>query len=263
MPQDAVSVHRSDSRLPLMIFGMFAKEQSPLAAFCTELSVPENLIRVAGIETTKASSGIDKRAVVLSLTIMAAAGFFVERFRWDRGVWKSSRRYLRGTNLDVITAEAIVWLHSLLGKLWLNDVLKDHEMIERIGPLTFFAASKIALHMVEAKTGFDFEKEAIERRKFYSDGLKDHNIVEAFATVLLRSVGRMSLAEPLRTVDELLPPLEWMPLVLNVNTFFATMPLGYYKAFKGLLKERPDLFPLTKIDPPVLKSPHAPRPLAA
>jgi hypothetical protein len=97
--------------------------------------------------------------------------------------------------------------------------------------------------MIKAKTGFDFDKEAIERRKLYSEGLKDHKIVEAFATVLLRSVGRMSLAEPQRTVDELLPPLEWMPLVLNVNNFFATMPLGYYKTFKGLLKERPDLFP--------------------
>ena len=230
-------VHRPDSRLPLMIFGMFAKaKQPPLTAFCTKLSVRKNLIRVAGIEATKASKPTDKRAVVLSLTIMAAAGFFVERFRWDRAVWKSSRRYLRGTNLDVITAEAIVWVHSLLGKLWLDDALKDHEMIERIGPLTFFAASKLALRMVEAKTGFDFEKEAIERRKLYSEGLKDHKIVEVFTTVLFRSVGRMSLAEPLRTVDELLPPLEWMPLLHNVNTFFATMPLEYYKAFKGLLK---------------------------
>jgi hypothetical protein len=100
-----------------MIFDMFAKaKQPPLTAFCTKLSAPENLIRVAGIEATKASSRTDKRAVVLSLTIMAAAGFFVERFRWDRGVWKSSRRYLRDTNLDVITAEAIVWVHSLLGE---------------------------------------------------------------------------------------------------------------------------------------------------
>ena len=158
-------MHRPDSRLPLMIFGMFAKaKQPPLTAFCTKLSVRKNLIRVAGIEATKASSRTDKRAIVLSLTIMAAAGFFVERFRSDRGVWKSSRRYLRDTNLDVITAEAIVWVHSLLGKLWLNDALKDHETIERIGALTFLVASKMALHMVKARTGFGFEKEATERR---------------------------------------------------------------------------------------------------
>ena len=53
-----------------MMFDMFAKKQPPLAAFCAELSVPENLIRVAGNEATKASSRTDKRAVVLSLTIM-------------------------------------------------------------------------------------------------------------------------------------------------------------------------------------------------
>jgi hypothetical protein len=51
-----------------MIFGMFAKaKQPPLTAFCTKLSVRKNLIRVAGIEATKASLRTDKRAVVLSL----------------------------------------------------------------------------------------------------------------------------------------------------------------------------------------------------
>ena len=58
-------------------------------------------------------SSIDKRAVVLSLVIMAGAGHLVGRLQWDRsGMWEGSQRYLRDTNLDVITVEAIGRHHS-------------------------------------------------------------------------------------------------------------------------------------------------------
>jgi hypothetical protein len=96
-----------------MIFGMFGNPKPPpLSAFCTKLSAPANLLKLADSMTTGTSSNIDKRGIVLSLVIMAAAGHFVRDLRWDRqkGMWEGSRRYLRHTNLDVITAEALVWV---------------------------------------------------------------------------------------------------------------------------------------------------------
>jgi hypothetical protein len=119
----------------LMIFGIFNAKPPPLTAFCTKLSVPANLFRLADGMTTGTSSNIHNRAVVLSLVMMAAAGNFVEGLRWDRqkGMWEGSRRYLRDTNSDVIAAEAIVWIQFLMGKLWKADQKNDPETFERVG----------------------------------------------------------------------------------------------------------------------------------
>jgi hypothetical protein len=65
-------------------------------------------------------------------------------------------------------------------------------------------------------------------------------LVEAFASVLFRSVGRRSLAEPLKLER---PPLdlEWGTINMALNIFFSTMPWAYYETFKNMLKDRPDL----------------------
>jgi hypothetical protein len=154
----------------LMIFGIFGNAKPPpLTAFCTKLSAPANLLKLADGMTTGTSSSIDKRAVVLSLVIMAAAGHFVGGLRWDRqkGMWDGSRRYLRDTNLDVITAEAIIWIHILMGKFWTAQQKKDHEMFERVGYVTLSTAARLALDMIEKQTGFDFKARGIESRKLY------------------------------------------------------------------------------------------------
>jgi hypothetical protein len=228
-----------------MIFGNFRKAQPPLTAYCTKLAEPANLLNLADLMTTGGSAGIDKRAVVLSLVIMAAAGHFVGRLDWDpqRGMWDGSRRYLRDTNLDVITAESMMWIHFLLGEFWRGDREKDREMYERVGYATLSSGAQLALDMIEKQTGVDFKKRGIESRKLYLEAIKDRTgLFEPFATVVLRSIGRRSLAEPLNTI-ELLPPLEWTPLSLNVGIFFSTMPLAFYETFKNILREWPDRFP--------------------
>src|SRR5262249_52481568 len=97
--------------------------------------------------------------------IMAAAGHFVEKLRWDRNrMWEGSRRYLRDTNLDVITAEAIAWIHFLMMRFWRAEQKKDHEMFERIGYGTSFTTSQLALSMIEKQTGYDFKARWIECR---------------------------------------------------------------------------------------------------
>ena len=99
-----------------------------------QLSAPENLLKVANSVMTDASSGTDKRAIVLFLIIMSAAGNFFESFRWDKQqMWEGSRLFLRDTNLDMITAEAIIWITFLIGEFWKADQKKDHEMFERVG----------------------------------------------------------------------------------------------------------------------------------
>jgi hypothetical protein len=216
----------------------------PFTSYCTELSAPENLLELADDMTNGPSSSIDKRAVVLSLVIMAGAGHFVEKLQWDRsGMWEGSRRYLRDTNLDVITAEAIVWIHFLMGQFWFADRKKDHEMSERVGHGTLFTASQLTLGIIEKLTGCDFKARWIESRKLYLQALKDGGVsYEPFATTVLRSVGCRSLAEPLKTVEPL-PPPEWTPLTLNVGIFFSTMPSAFYETFKNFLRGWSDRFP--------------------
>jgi hypothetical protein len=230
-----------------MIFGILGNAKPPpLTAFCTKLSAPANLQKLAdGMSAGTSSSSTDKRAVVLSLVIMAAAGHFVGGLQWDRqeGMWQGSQRYLRDTNLDVITAEAIVWIHFLMGRFWKADGENDPEMFARVGYVTLSTALRLTLGMIEKQTGFDFKARGIESRKFYLNAMKDHSVsYEPFATVVLRAVGCRSLAEPLKTVGPL-PPLEWTALATQVCIFFSTMPSAFYETFKNFLKEWPDRFP--------------------
>jgi hypothetical protein len=61
---------------------------------------------------------LGKQAAILSSLAMAASGHFVTKtLPWDKGGWwEGSRRCLRGTNLDVITAEAIVWTTFVMAR---------------------------------------------------------------------------------------------------------------------------------------------------
>ena len=201
-------------------------------------------------------ASIDSRAAVLSQLIMMAAGHFVgESLQWDeqKGMWEGSRQYLRDTNLDVITAEAIVWITFLMGEFWRAEQKKDREMFERIGYVTVSTAGRLALQTIESKTAFDFTARATESRKLYLDrkiladiAVKDaaaFMFVEPFASVLLRSVGCQSLAEPPKTPIGPLPPLEWTPINIAVSIFFSSIPSGFYDTFKNMLREWSDRFP--------------------
>ena len=217
----------------------------PLTESCVKLADPANLLQVADNMTKKRSAGTDNRATVLSLIIMAAAGHFVsETLHWEKGaMWRSSRQFLRNTNLDVITAETIVWVAFLIGQLWKADAKRDREMFEWIGYVTTATAGQLALGIVQDMTGVDFEGRAKESRTFYLDALKDPTLTfEPFATVVLRSVGCQSLSDPLNPIGPL-PPAEWTPLTLHVGTFYSTMPLGSYEIFKNFLREWSDRFP--------------------
>lgn len=228
-----------------MIFGNFHKAQPPSTVYCKKLSEPANLLQFADLMTTGASAGVDKRAVVLSLVIMAAAGHFVGRLRWDpqRGMWDGSRRYLRDTNLDVIAAESMIWMHFLMGEFWRGDRKKDRETYERVGYGTFSSGAQLALDMIEKLTGVNFKNRGIESRKLYIEAIKGGTgLFEPFAKVVLRSIGQRSLAEPLKAIGILLP-LEWTPLSINVSIFFSTMPLAFYEMFKNILRQWPDRFP--------------------
>ena len=217
----------------------------PLTTFCLKLSDPRSLVPLADKMTLGSSTSLDKRAGVLTLFIMGAAGDFVSGLRWDQqeGMWEGSQRYLSDTNLDVITAEAIVWIHFLVGRLWLADKKNDPDMFERLGRGTTHTAFELALSWIEDHTGFNFKPRAIERRKLYLEALKDNTVsFEPFATMVLRSVGCQSFAEPLKTIG-LLGPSEWTPLSMYVGIFYSTMVTGFYETFKNCLRQWSDRFP--------------------
>lgn len=231
-----------------MIFSIFSKAKPlpPLTEACIKLADSENLLKFADIQTSNNSTNIDNRAIALFVIIMGAAGHFVDNLRNPQDkVWKEVWHYLRDTNLDVITAETMVWITFLMTQLWRAEQKKDHEMFERIGYGTCASATRLALDMIEAQTRFDFKAIWSERIKFYRENLKASSsaIPEAFATVVLESAGRRSLAEPLKMIGILQAPPEWIPLAAKVMIFFSTMPTGFYESYKRMLRGWPDRFP--------------------
>ena len=186
-----------------------------------------------------------KRAQILFTLILMGAGNFVGTLKWDAmgGAWEDSGKYLRETNLDVIAAEAIIWITFLMGQLWKNDQKKDREMFLRVGFVTVSTAGAMALQSIQSETGFDFETGATESRRLYLQAIKDGaGMIEPFASVVLRSIGKSSLASPPNMIGPL-PPLEFTPITFVVSTFFSTIPSGLYDTFKNILREWPDKFP--------------------
>jgi hypothetical protein len=232
-----------------MIFSIFGKANRlpPLTEACIKLADFENLLKFADIQTSNNATRLDNRAVALFVIIMGAAGHFVNDLKNPQDkVWKEVWHHLRDTNLDVITAETMVWITFLMAQLWRAEQKNDHGMFERIGYGTHTLAAKLALDMIEAQTGFDFRAEWSERMTFYRQELKAARsgaICDAFASVVLRSAGRRSLAEPLKTIGPLQEPPEWIPLVAKVMIFFSTMPPGFYESYKNMLRGWPDRFP--------------------
>jgi hypothetical protein len=232
------------------MFGIFGRraKQPPLTEFCTWLSEPANLLKAANEMAAKANATADDprtpaalRADLLYMVIMGAAGKFDLRGDAQKEKlegWEGLRHYFRDTNLDVITAEAIVWIHFLMGRLFVADQKKDREAgnddrtMQRVGYGTFPGALQSTFAMIEAKTGVNFKEIGTERRGMYreAEGVSD---VEPFATVMLGSVERRSLADPLKKFDLLEQPLlEWTQLCAYVAMFCSTIPPGYYETFK-------------------------------
>jgi hypothetical protein len=166
----------------------------------------------------------------LSLILAAAAGDFVKNLRWE-----GSRRYLKSTNLDVITAEAIIWMYFLMVRFYLADQKRA-----LIDDFAFPQALSDALFVIQDKTGFDFEKTGFKRWQRYCESVENREDVSlVFASIVLHSVGRQSLAEPMKDLGPVPLVLEWAPLSIQVTIFFSTVPSAYYETYKNLLREWP------------------------
>jgi hypothetical protein len=222
-----------------MLFGLFGgAKPTPLTAFCKKMSDPNHLLRVANNLAVDRSVKVDKRALLLSFIVVGAAGNLVAQL--DRGLdGNSSQRFLGDTNLDVVTAEAIIWNHVLLMWLWKTERMKNPKMLEGVDDSIFIEALKMILETIAAETGFNFKEAAIERGKFYSGAIGERRVPESFATILAQSLGRRSLAEPLKTVDRLSFPANWVPLNLQLTAFFSAMPKACYETFKNFMREWP------------------------
>lgn len=225
-----------------MPFNLFGKTSlPPLSAFCTKVSESAILDRAANLDPTNEY----KRADILLMLILLGAGHFVEKsLRWEKHImWEDSRQHLRNTNLDVITAETIVWITFLMVQFWKADKEKDYEMFVRVGRSTLPAATHFGLKLIESEMGVDFKQGAAASRAVYAEAMKSGGgFVDPFASIILQSIGCRSIAEPRKAIG-LLPPSELTPIAMAVNMFFLTMPSGIWQTFKNMLRELSDRFP--------------------
>jgi len=224
-----------------MLFGLLNRvKYPPLTTLCRRVS-EQSITKY--ILTTDGTSEF-KRAQVLFMLVMLLSAKFINILKWDEnGLWMGSRRYLRGTNLDVITAETIVWITFLMSLHWRADQKLNPEMFSRVGLGTIRIVNALAISTIKSETGFDFSARATESRRAYIRSEEDGiGLVEAFSSIVLRSVGCRSLADSPKTVGPM-PPPELTPINLSVIAFYTTMPLGAYETFKNMLEVSPFHFP--------------------
>ena len=188
--------------------------------------------------------GVDLRVKLMYLIILAAAGNFMHGvIENEDSLYKDIRLYFRDTetNFEVLTAEAIVWTAFLMFQHLMADQRKDFEILRKTGGSTMPLAYELCRDTIEKHTGVNYNAVSKERWHIYSEAFKDHTLVEAFASVLFRSRGRRSLAEPLKPA---FPPLEliWANINITVVIFYSSIPTAYYETFKKMLLGRPNLF---------------------
>jgi hypothetical protein len=228
-------------------------ELPPLTRFCTGISEPTEFIRFVDHMTEQRYGPIDPRGIVWAAAIMAAAGFFVRKLHWDgqEGLCEGSDQFFGNTNLDVITAEAIIWIGRIMQRLQKAEekAAEDDELKKRLGFGTSLHGHQVVLRFIERKTGVNFTDRATQSRRVYLEAEKEGvSPVEPFATIVLQCVGCQSLTEPLKAAPPFPPLMEWTQLTVNVSIFYTTMPDAFYEVFKNILRERPDQFPEDKDD---------------
>jgi hypothetical protein len=143
----------------------------------------------------------------------------------------------------VITAEAIIWMYFLMVRFYLADqkraLIDDFAFPQALSDALFVILSD-ALFVIQDKTRFDFEKTGFKRWQRYCESVENREDVSlVFASIVLHSVGRQSLAEPMKDLGPVPLVLEWAPLSIQVTIFFSTMPSAYYETYKNLLREWP------------------------
>jgi len=83
------------------------KSATPLFDLCSQVSLLTVLQTVENFDPTSEW----KRAVVLSHLMMMGAAEHIRDLKWDQGAaWDNSQKFFHDTNMDVITAEALVWI---------------------------------------------------------------------------------------------------------------------------------------------------------
>jgi hypothetical protein len=110
---------------------------------------------------------------------------------------------------------------------------KDLEILIQIGLNAMPMAYELCITTIERKSGFRYGAIDNDRQNYYREALNEGALVEAFASVLFRSRGRRSLAEPFKPA---FPPLESILVNINmtVGIFYSSMPTAYYETFKKI-----------------------------
>ncbi len=217
---------------------------APLTTLCIGVSTPTSLLKAANDMLVGGPKGVDPLVRLMYLIILSSAGNFTHGVVENEDtLYKDIRVYFRDTetNFEVLTAETIVWTAFLLFQHLMADQRRDFEILRQTGGSTMPLAYELCRETIEKETGVQYNAGATERVGIYSEAFNDCTLVEAFASVLFRSRGRRSLAEPLKPA---FPPLEsiWVNINITVSIFYSSMPTAYYETFKRMLLGRPDLF---------------------
>jgi hypothetical protein len=218
------------------MFG-FRKKSPPLTAFCQKLTEQsmEHAIHAAPI------ADIDNRGKMLAMLIMYGAGSFAKSLHWEESIWSNSKRFLAGTNMDLITAEAIIWTAYIVGGIWSKD--KDRKMMQRVGFATTGVSTQILQTAIKLKTGCDFSQDAISRRRFYREQAEQgSDLVSAFVSVILSRVGCKTFDES-GSFSELTLRLEVTPITSIAASYFIHMPDSLYEMLKNMISDDPYAFP--------------------
>jgi Arc/MetJ family transcription regulator len=176
-----------------------------------------------------------RSTIVYMILSLAAADYWKEMNKIaDNPDWSVSKNPFKGTNSDVIVAEALIffWYNFFL---FVREAVKRDELTQTDNQALSTAGTTVG-HVVQETTGWPITDILRSRMDEYEKRDSTENPIEVFSRVVLRSIGKQTINEP----DRRLPlSLEGTPVVVRTMIYMTAKLPAYFRIYKNIVEHYP------------------------
>jgi len=227
------------------MFGFRKKTKNPeFTEICIMLTEKNAIAKFTADALSQNEEPLLCKVRAMQYLLMGASGHFIVDFHEQvEQLLPNAKKAVRGTNLDIIAIEAIIWLAFCSLKIWREDKESDPDAYKSIEGKIFYYAALWATMMISKTYEISAKNYLGYRWEYYSNGFKeaeDHSTL--FPSVIFRSIGKKTfedtgaLDNPMATLN-----LDWIKMYMCANGYTIDRSNVPYSIFKSMVRGWRDL----------------------